>query len=511
MKHILALVLVSACAGSTGHKTGPEAPRLVVLMVIDQWPEWSFEAKRPAFQAGFARLLAEGEWRVGRYPTAATITGPGHALLGTGEPSARSGIVANEWWRRDQGAVLGAVQSEDGSPTAKWLRAPGLGEKLAAARTGGKAVSVSLKPRSAILALGKAGTPIWYDPKTQAWATLGAPPAWLTAWSQSHPIAARAGEVWKPVDAARIASLSGVDDAAPGEVGIYGFGATFPHDPAQTGTHAHEAVVAMPLGDELVFDTAIAAIRGEQLGSDRLPDLLVISLSSHDVIGHGWGHESQEMWDEELRLDQQLGRFLGRLDETIGADKWTMIVTSDHGGSPLPERVGGGRITNEQVREAANNAAAAVLGPGQWIDWAGYPSIYFSKAMLAKPERELASAVQRIANALRSFPGIEEVGRVKDVAGTCDKRAGNALDLCQTFDVERSGDMFFLPKPGWITHNAKDPLATSHGSLQQYDQLVPVIVLPAGRKSHPPQVRPSAAVVEMTRVAPMVWSQLAIQ
>lgn len=510
MKHLIALILISACAGSSGHKTAPEPPRLVVLMVIDQWPEWSFEAKRPAFQAGFARLLAEGQWHVGRYPTAATLTGPGHALIGTGEPSARSGIIANEWWHRDRGAVFGAVQGEDGAPTAKWLRVPGLGERLAAARTGGKAVSVSLKARSAILPLGNAGTPIWYEPKTQGWATLGAPPAWLTTWSQRHPVAARSGEVWKPLDAARVASLSGVDDAQPGEVGARGFGPTFPHDPAQAGTHAHEAVVAMPLGDEIVFDTAAAAIAGEQLGTDRSPDLLVISLSAHDYIGHAWGHESQEMWDEELRLDQRLGRFLDELDARVGAGKWTMIATSDHGGSPLPERVAGGRISNEQVREAANNAAAAVLGPGQWIDYAGYPSIYFSKAMLAKPQRELASAVQRIMNALRSFPGIDDVGRVADVAGACDTRTGKQLDLCQTFDPERSGDLFFSPKSGWITHNAKEPLATSHGSLQEYDQLVPVIVLPAGRKTHPPQVRPGA-VVEMTRVAPMVLAQLGIQ
>lgn len=504
----VAFALVVGCAGSRGRDTGPVAPRLVVFMVIDQWPEWAFEAKRSAFQGGFARLVSEGDWYVGRYPSAATITGPGHALLGTGEPPVRSGIIANEWWHRDRGVAVGAVQGEDGAVTVKWLRAPGLGEKVEAARSGGKAVSVSLKARSAILTLGRAGLPIWYDPKTQGWATLGAPPAWLATWTQSHPVAAQA-RTWQPLDPARVAALSGVDDDQPGELGIHGFGSTFPHDPAQTGSHANEAIVAMPAGDELVLDTAVAAIRGEQLGSDRSPDLLVISLSAHDVIGHAWGHESWEMWDEELRLDQQLGRFLDELDRTVGAGAWSMIVTSDHGGSPLPERVGGGRIANEQVREAANNAAVAVLGPGQWIDYASYPNVYFSKAMLAKPQRELTSATQRVINALRSFPGIEEVGRVADVAGPCDKHSGKQLALCLTFDPERSGDLFFLPKPGWITHTADSPLATSHGSLHDYDQLVPVIVLPPGRKRHPAQARPGA-VIDMTRVAGMVRDQLAI-
>lgn len=509
MKWVFALALVVACGGSRGHQTTPTAPRLVVLMVIDQWPEWSFEAKRSAFQAGFVRLVTEGEWYVGRYPTASTLTGPGHALLGTGETSSRSGIVANEWWDRDSSAVVRAVNGEDGAVTAKWLRVPGLADRMAAARSGGKAVSVSLKARSAILPLGRAGTPIWYDSKTGAWATVGAPPPWLAAFTQGHSVAARARQVWQPLDAAEVAALSGVADDQPGELGIHGLGPTFPHDLAQTGERANEAITAMPLGDELVFDTALAAIRGEQLGSDQTPDLLVISLSAHDVIGHAWGHESREMWDEELRLDQQLGKFLDELDNMVGVGAWSLIATSDHGGSPLPEHGGGGRIVNETVREAANNAAAAVLGPGRWIDYAGYPNIYFSKAMLAKPQRELASAVQRVESALRSFPGIQDVGRVADVSGPCDSRSAKQRALCLTFDPERSGDLYFLPKPGWITHSAATPLATSHGSLHDYDQLVPLIVLSSDRKRHPPQSRPGA-MVEMTRVAAMVRAQLGV-
>src|SRR2546421_1207745 len=127
--------------------------RLVVLLVVDQWPEWSFEQKRPELHGGFERLLAEGEWHVGRHPSAATLTAPGHALLGTGEPPVRSGILANEWWHRDLGRSLKAIEAEDGSITTKWLRIPGLGDAIAAAHNGGQAVAVSLKDRAAILPL----------------------------------------------------------------------------------------------------------------------------------------------------------------------------------------------------------------------------------------------------------------------------------------------------------------------------------------------------------------------
>ena len=100
------LVLLAACGSSaaptarvakTAPPKVPTGNRLVVLLVIDQLPEWAFEQKRPALTGGFDRLLSEGAWHVGRHPSAATLTAPGHALLGTGEPSATSGIISNEW------------------------------------------------------------------------------------------------------------------------------------------------------------------------------------------------------------------------------------------------------------------------------------------------------------------------------------------------------------------------------------------------------------------------------
>src|SRR5262249_7497889 len=159
------------------------------------------------------------------------------------------------------------------------------------------------------------------------------------------------------------------------------------------------------------------------------------------------------------------------LDRLVGPGKWAMIVTSDHGASPMPDKIGGGRMTHEQLRVAANNAAAAVLGAGDWIDNAHYPNVYFSAAMLAQPKDQLASAAHRVINALRSFPGIERVGHVADFAGHCETRTGDARTLCMTFDSERSGDLFYVPRKGWIMQDEDEPLATAHGSMNDYDRL----------------------------------------
>jgi hypothetical protein len=505
---VLALAACSA-HGHEHHDTPEESgTRLVVLLVVDQWPEWSFEKKQSAFHGGgFDRLLTEGDWHVGHHPSAATLTAPGHALLGTGEPTSGTGILANEWWHRDLGKVLRAVEAADGSVTAEWLEAPALGDAIAAANKGAKAVSVSLKDRASVLPLGRHGTPIWLDPKAHAWTTIGAVPPWLAEWNRAHPPVAT--EPWTPLDAAKLAQLAGVPDDQPGEVGEHGFGKTFPHDPAATKDPSM-AIFAMPAGNQAVLDTALAAIKGEQLGTDRSPDLLVLSLSAHDWVGHGWGHESWEMWDLEMRLDQQLGVFMTALDQTVGAGRWSMIVTSDHGASPMPETLHGGRINFDQIRSAANAAASAELGPGNWIDNAHYPNVFFSKAMLAHGKGELEAATKKVIFALRSFPGIEEVGTVADVAGHCETRTGRMFALCLTFDPSRSGDVYYLPAKGWVFVDADEAEATAHGSLHDYDQRVPVILMAPDRKSHPRQAAVDAGEIEMVRIAPLLARWLGV-
>lgn len=511
MFRLAALALIFGCTHPTGSTTTrtdtvkpPEhAPRLVVLLVIDQFPEWAFEQKRPALTAGFARLLREGAWHVGQHPSAATLTAPGHALLGTGQPPAYSGILANKWWRRDLDKELDATKDEAGNDTAAWLKVPGIADSVAT-RPGAKAIAVSLKSRAAILALGHAGTPIWYDARQAGFRSF-APVAWLDAYNHANPIQPHLVP-W--VADPRDAELSGTVDDQPGEAGEKGFGPTFPHDPLKTKDPA-DAIYAMPYGNDAVLDLATAAITAEQLGADKTPDLLVISLSANDYIAHGWGQESWEAWDAVVKLDVRLGTFLADLDRLVPGG-WSLIATSDHGSSPLPERIHGGRLTHEGVGRAANNAAAAVLGQGNWIANAHYPNIFFTKAMLAQPKGELASAVKHILYALKAIPGIAQSGKVSDVAGDCDKRTGDARALCLAFDPERSGDLFYLPAPGWIVMDEDEATATAHGSLNAYDRLVPVIELSPDRKPHAVLTAPDEQVVEMTQIAPTLAAWLGV-
>ena len=485
---------------------GTPAPRLVVLLVVDQLPAWAFTAKRGVLTGGFDRLLREGEWHTGQLPSAATLTAPGHALLGSGEPTATSGILANTWWDRDAGAMVESVRDAKGAVTTAYLRVPGLGDAMAAAnaqrKAPGKAVAVSLKDRAALLPLGHAGTAIWYDPKAIAWTSM-VPVAWLADYNRTHPVKAHLKDVWTPLDPARLATLTGVEDAQPGEIGDKGLGPTFPHDLGATKDPA-QAIYAAPIGNDLVLDTASAAIDGEQLGADDVPDLLVISLSANDYIGHAWGHESWEAWDELMRLDIRLDAFLGELDAKIGPGRWSMIMTSDHGASHMPR----GKLTYTQIKDAANKAAATELGDGSWIADAHYPTVFLTKAALAQKDR--AKAVRKIVFALRSFPGLARVERTSDFAGHCEQRTGEAFLLCLTIDPQRSGEVLYLPADGWTVGSTEEPHATAHGSLHAYDRLVPVIMLPPGRTPHAALAHPSDTTIQMIRISTVLSRWLGI-
>lgn len=484
-------------------------PGLVVLLVIDQFPQWAFEQKLPELRAGgFQRLLSEGRWKIGTYPSAATLTAPGHALLGTGETSARSGILANEWWHRDSARMLKSVEAENGEISTKWLRVPGLGDAVAAAGKGGKAVSISLKDRAAVLPLGHSGTAIWYSGKTVDWVSNSAP-SWLQDWNRSHPIALHLHDVWLPLDADRLRRITGRRDYQVGEVGDNGHGVTFPHDIAATKRPV-EAIVATPLGNQLVLDTALAAIAGEHLGDDDVPDLLVVSLSAYDYIAHGWGHESWEVWDAALRLDEQLKEFLAALDRQVGAQRWAMLVTSDHGGGPLPELVGAGRLRYDQIKQLCEAAASTVLGEGEWIADPKFPTIYLSEAARQRPTAQVKAVVDAIARALRDSPGIASAAPTAELAGNCGARSGLAQVICNSLDLERSGEVFYMPRRGWILQSDDEPMAASHGTFYDYDQQVPVIELPFGRTIHAPRSAPEPGGMTMTAVAPLIATWLGV-
>jgi hypothetical protein len=474
-----------------------------VLVVIDQLPAWSFPAKAAAATDGIARVVAAGRHFTARYPYAATQTAPGHAALGTGAPPSVTGILANEWWHRDVGREMRAAEDPAGGSSAAWLRVDGLADVLTRDHPGAKAVGVALKDRSAILSLGHAGLSVWYDDGCACFVSNAGdtPPPWLATLATEHPIEPRLADPWVAADPARLETLSGGPDDAPGELAIPGWTSTFPHDLAATGAPAR-AVVDTPLGDEIVVEAAIAAIRGEQLGADAAPDYLVVSFSAHDYVGHAFGPDSWEAWDTWLALDRQIGDLLRVLDAEVGAGRWALVLTSDHGGPELPERreargLPGARFAYEDVAATAQAAAVTVAGEGDWIASARYPTIYLTEAARALPDETRAALIDAAVAAVAAMPGIDRASPAAALEGDCAHRAGDDRALCLSLDPERSGEIVYDPAEGTVLHKADWVDAISHGSLHPYDREVPLVLVGPG-------VTPgdAADVVSPLQVAP---------
>ena len=493
-----------------GTAAEPKRPRLVVLVVIDQLPSWRFESDQKALTGGLRRLIDAGLYVPrAEFPYAATFTAPGHAALCTGAPPSVTGILANGWYDRETQSKVGAV-ADPASPSfwlaasgpkptgepegisGRRLQVDGVGDVLRTETDGkGKSIAIGLKERASVVALGRKPTlALWYDERqgaltTSSWYAANAP-AWLEQLAADKPPSKYFREVWTPGDEKRLAELSGNQDEGPGEGVNYGLNTVFPHSLAESG-EAAKAIRATPWGTQIVFDGAVAAIEGEALGQDDTPDLLALTFSSHDYAGHYWGQESWERLDLLLDLDQRLGELLDELDRRIGKDHYAVVVSSDHGATPMVEQsVAAGkkarRVLVADIVAAANRAAVKVLGVGNWVDEFSASTLYMTEAFRGRPAGRQNAALDAIARAVIEVDGIGYAARTDQLAGDCDARDGLDALACRSIQPGQSGDIFVVPDRYCITTTSYTT-GTSHGTASDEDRFVPIIVYAPGVKA----------------------------
>ena len=522
---LLALALAAfACAPrSTPLHTAPPpahpAP-LVVTMVIDQFAAWVAEARLPALpdDGGFARLRREGAWyRHVRYVHAATDTAPGHSSLYTGRPPRESGIHANELpdghgarvsFLRDESAhvVTEAGPTDSIGSSIARLRGDTLADELRERVPGAVIVSVSLKDRGAIFGGGRRpDATLWFDPSRDRFVTSTAfaqhLPAWVDPDGGTAAMQALRAQPWTPLDPAWLRAHAATPDDQRGEGDLEGFGTTFPHDFG----HARRPPGAMrfsPRGDDAVLRLAEDAV-----AHARRPDapmLLAISLSSNDYVGHLFGPDSWEAWDELRHLDAALGHFMDRLDALAGRDGWTLVLSADHGTVALPEVLGNaaampwcapgaapdpyerpcgpaGRLDPDAVAADLQSVAVRAIGPGAWVRGIADPYVYLT------PEAEALAAVRRealqsaLAARLRELPGIERVIDVRTVPAACPDADTVEARLCRSIPAGTGAALYAQARAGWF-FDAGYALGfgTSHGSPYLFDRTVPLLVRAPG-------------------------------
>lgn len=459
-----------------------EAPKLVVLIVVDQLGAWVLQEHLPLLPKNGAirRAYREGAALVAEFPYACTQTAPGHASLTTGVVPAVHGIVSNEVYDPALGArpivddrkhaVIGNSE-RFASPVA--LRSDTVADVLHRQSRGeAHIVGISMKARSAVLPVGREpDVAVFYDARARGlttstyYASAGHLPDWVADFDKANPVEFLLLP-WEPAAPDRWERAFG-PDAGPGE--MYPL---FPHDPREA-PDPWQAFSATPESSEYLMAAAYAAVKTNRMGMDEVPDLLVLSISGTDIVGHVWGVRSWEYADNLARVDRALSQLVDLLK---ARGPVTFVLTADHGVAELPEQArekgdAGGRLQPAALVKAAEEAAESALGSGHWI--AGYVPPLFTYTPEGKARHE--ELTRALKKAMTEVPGVRAVydahqgGRLRQSRDEIERLVGASLP------EDPPGDLYLVADPGWFD-SLSEAGGTNHGSPWAYDRRVPVLM-----------------------------------
>jgi predicted AlkP superfamily pyrophosphatase or phosphodiesterase len=346
------------------------------------------------------------------------------------------------------------------STIADELKIQGMGES--------RVIGISIKDRGAILPAGHmADAAYWYDPDSNHWVTSTFYrkdlPAWAAAVNDKKGYQAHLGAQWLPFDAKGGSGTPFCTMVNGGD-----------------GVRYCGGLEATPWGNEMIEDFAESAIAGENLGRHSGTDLLTVSFSSNDYVGHAVGPDDPAVRDITLRTDALLGKFLSYVDQRMGAGNTLFVLTADHGVAPVPEvnkarNMPGGRLLDFQLMQTMTDALAKRFGAGRWfmpgpatMPYLNLETVKAKNADQAEVERVAAEAALTEAHIARAYTRHDLLaGRVQD------DPIGRAFSL--GYFGPRSGDLMILQDPYYLF----DGSGTSHGTPYGYDTHVPVIFMGA--------------------------------
>jgi arylsulfatase A-like enzyme len=227
------------------------------------------------------------------------------------------------------------------------------------------------------------------------------------------------------------------------------------------------------------LEFARAAIAGEQLGQDEVPDILSISLSGHDYVNHAFSAESRMSHDHMLHLDGMLESFFKHLDATVGRDRYVVVLTADHGFMPAPEHSksqghASGRVSGSQLLARINTGLEQKFGAGKWAQALSASSVMLDRPLMAARGVDAAAVEQETRRLLLAEESIAVAYTRAELLDGSRAGAPHFGAMRRAWHAERSGDVQYALKPYWM--HTSTTAVTTHGSLHPYDTNVPILL-----------------------------------
>ena len=475
MLSALALPLRGQSATAPSRSAAP-APKLVVMITVDQLIPEYFDRYASQLNGGLARLAREGAMFTRAYQDhAITETAPGHASTLSGRFPAHTGIVLNALGVGDAQAPLVGAEGAGASPyrfrgttLTDWLR-------IKDSRT--RALSVSRKDRGAILPMGRAHQDVfWYASNgkfTTSTYYRDTLPDWVRRFNERRTPASYAGKSWN-----LLLPPSQYPEADSVPVESAGRDFTFPHVAPSDTVQAARVFPEFPWMDELTVDLALEGVHQLRIGLGPQTDVLAVSLSTTDAVGHRYGPDSREIHDQILRLDRTLGRFLDSLFVLRAPESVAIALTADHGVSAFPELAaqhGRPPATHVDMASLVRRTRDALRARG--LDSTGFRvqegMVFADRAAFTRARINADSSVNAFLAQVRRTPGVLRTDRLSVLRARNNDRDVVARRWLHMIPLESEAIAVITLKPYAVEGT---PNYAQHGTPHDYDAHVPLIL-----------------------------------
>jgi predicted AlkP superfamily pyrophosphatase or phosphodiesterase len=477
-------------------------PKLVVQITIDQLRgDMPLRFKDRFGEGGFRYLMDKGViFTNAHYQHSTTFTAVGHATLATGGNAAQHGLAGNDWHDRATGERIYCVQDPDHPLIGKEksekdkhkgtsprnLTSTTIGDELVLA-SGGKSrvYSVSIKDRGAILPGGHLGKAFWYSSSSGKFVSstyyYDKYPSWVSEWNAADHAGKYQQVTWNLKQPRETYVYQDQDDS-PYEKGYKHLKQTFPHalgNPEKKSFYG--ALRFVPMGDMVTLDFVKELMKQERIGQGQATDMLAVSFSATDYLGHAYGPNSLEAEDNLLWLDATLADFFSYIDETVGLNETLIVLSSDHGIDAIPESVSrkgidAGRHYPKKFIEQANAGLQKRFSSRDRFLVAFWnPSLYLDLGTVESLNLDIATVEDALVEEMLQTPGFSlAVTRTNLLAGNVpDNPIMNKIQ--RAFHPKRSGNVLVVQNQGWYLYPNADQFSAMHGSPYSYDTYVPIM------------------------------------